>query len=172
MEDFMLKRFGASGINREMFEDCFEQPINLENVSDSEMQKLADEVESIVREKYPDVADTMFRLWKKEELTDEEIDYLAINIKETWDFYWDTLFRLAIKVVWDAPTIEQVVEVKYSLDPNREMPYMVIDRYDEVGMEGVYAGSYDDCQIYMAGQAKVSSCIGMEIVPNPHYQRR
>ena len=65
---------------REMFEDCFEQPINLENVSDSEMQKLSDEVESIVREKYPDEA--------------------------------DTLFRLAIKVVWDAPTIEQVVEVK------------------------------------------------------------
>lgn len=108
MEDFMLNRFGASGINREtMFE-----PINLENVSDSEMQKLADEVESIVREKYPDVADTLFKLMSKEGLTDEEIDYLAINIKETWDFYLDTLFRLAIKVVWDAPTIEQVVEVK------------------------------------------------------------
>ena len=108
MEDFMLKRFGASGINREiMFE-----PINLENVSDSDMQKLADEVESIVREKYPDVADTLFKLMSKEGLTDEEIDYLAVNIKETWDFYWDTLFRLAIKVVWDAPTIEQEVEVK------------------------------------------------------------
>ena len=103
----MLKRFGASCINREMFE-----PINLENVSDSDMQNLADEVESIVREKYPDVADTLFKLMSKEGLTDEEIDYLAINIKETWDFYWDTLFRLAIKVVWDAPTIEQVVEVK------------------------------------------------------------
>ena len=107
MEDFMLKRFGASGINREMFE-----PINLENVSDSEMQNLADEVESIVREKYPDVADTLFKLMSKEGLTDEEIDYLAINIKETWDFYLDTLFRLAIKVVWDAPTIEGEVEVK------------------------------------------------------------
>ena len=107
MEDFMLKRFGASGINREMFE-----PINLENVSDSDMQNLADEVESIVREKYPDVADTLFKLMSKEGLTDEEIDYLAINIKETWDFYLDTLFRLAIKVVWDAPTIEQEVEVK------------------------------------------------------------
>lgn len=112
MNEMMTQRFGASGINREMFEDCFEQPIDMENVSDSEMQKLADEVESIVRGKYPDVADTLFKLWDKEELTDEEIDYLAINIKETWDFYWDTLFRLAIKVVWDAPTIEQMVEVK------------------------------------------------------------
>ena len=112
MNEMMTQTFGASGINREMFEDCFEQPVNMENVSDSEMQKLADEVESIVRKKYPDEADTLFRLWKKEELTDEEIDYLAINIKETWDFYWDTLFRLAIKVVLNAPTIEQVVEVK------------------------------------------------------------
>ena len=112
MKEMMTQTFGASGINREMFEDCFEQPINMENVSDSEMEKLADEVESIVREKYPDEADTLFRLWKKEELTDEEIDYLATNIKETWDFYWDILFRLAIKVVWDTPTIEQEVEVK------------------------------------------------------------
>ena len=112
MNEMMTQTFGASGINREMFEDCFEQPINMENVSDSEMEKLADEVESIVREKYPDEADTLFRLWKKEELTDEDIDYLAINIKETWDFYWDILFRLAIKVVWDTPTIEQEVEVK------------------------------------------------------------
>ena len=108
----MTQQFGASGINREMFEDCFEQPIDMENVSDSEMQKLADEVESIVREKYPDVADTLFKLWSKEVLTDEEYDYLAFHIKKTWDFYWDTLFRLAIKVVWDAPTIEGEVEVK------------------------------------------------------------
>jgi hypothetical protein len=108
----MFKRFGASGINREMFEDCFEQPIDMGNVSDSEMQKLADEVESIVREKYPDVADILFRLWNKADITNDEINYLAINIKETWDFYWNTLFRLAIKVVCDVPTIEQEVEVK------------------------------------------------------------
>ena len=106
MEDFMTKRFGVSGINREMFEDCFEKPTNMENVSDSNMQKLADEVESIVRKKYPEVADKMFEIWKKEEFTDDEIDYLAINIKETWDFYWDTLFRLAIKVVQGEPTID------------------------------------------------------------------
>ena len=61
--------------------------------------------------------------------------------------------------------------MSYSLDPNREMPYMVIDRFDEVGMEGVYAGTYDDCQMYMAEQGKHSSLIGMDIVPNPHYQK-
>jgi hypothetical protein len=113
MEDFMLKRFGASGINREMFEDCFEKPINMENVSDSEMQNLADEVESIVREKYPDIVNEMFRIWTKEDMaTEDEIDYLAIKCCDAWQEYWDTLFRLAIKVVWDAPTIEKVVEVK------------------------------------------------------------
>ena len=111
MEDFMTKKFGASGINREMFEDCFEQPINMENVSDSDMQKIADECESIVREKYPDIADKMFELWTKENLTDEEIDYIAINTNGAWDFYWDTLFRLAM-VVWDTYTIEQESEVK------------------------------------------------------------
>lgn len=112
MEDFMLKRFGASGINREMFEDCFEQPVNMENVSDSEMQKLADEAESILKEKYPEVADEMFRIWASENPTEKELDFVAINCSEAWNAYWDILFRLAIKVVWDAPTIEQVVEVK------------------------------------------------------------
>lgn len=112
MEDFMLKRFGASGINREMFGDCFEQPIDMENVSDSEMQNLADEAESIVKEKYPEVADEMFRIWTSENPTEKELDFVAINCREAWNAYWDTLFRLAIKVVWDAPTIEQVVEVK------------------------------------------------------------
>lgn len=62
--------------------------------------------------------------------------------------------------------------MSYSLNPNREMPYMVIDQFDEVGMEGVYAGTYEDCEMYMAEQAKHSSCIGMDIVPNPHYQKR
>jgi hypothetical protein len=57
---------------------------------------------------------------------------------------------------------------KYSLNPNREMPYMVIDRTDEVGMDGVYAGSYDDCQEFLYEQSQHCS-IGMEIIPNPYY---
>ena len=59
--------------------------------------------------------------------------------------------------------------MSYSLDPNRKMPWMVIDRFDEAGMEGVYAGTYKDCEMYMAEQSKHSSCIGMDIVPNPYY---
>ena len=60
---------------------------------------------------------------------------------------------------------------KYSLDINREMPYMVIDRTDEVGMEGVYAGSYDDCQAFLYEQSQYCS-IGMEIVLNPYYIKK
>ena len=47
---------------------------------------------------------------------------------------------------------------------------MVIDITTEYGMEGIYAGSYEDCQMYMAEEAKYSSCIGMDIVPNPYYK--
>lgn len=39
--------------------------------------------------------------------------------------------------------------IKYSLDPKREMPYMVIDHTTEAGMEGVYAGTYEDCQAFL-----------------------
>lgn len=61
--------------------------------------------------------------------------------------------------------------MSYSLDPKREMSYIVIDNFDEVGMEGVYAGTYEDCEMYMAEQAKHCSCIGMDIVPNPYYKK-
>lgn len=60
---------------------------------------------------------------------------------------------------------------KYSLDPNREMPYMVIDRFDEVGMEGVYAGTYEDCQAFLCEQSQFCG-YGMEIVPNPYYTKK
>ena len=53
MEDFMLKRFGASGINREMFNDCFDEPIDMSNVSDDMMHKLAEHVEGCIREMFP-----------------------------------------------------------------------------------------------------------------------
>ena len=60
--------------------------------------------------------------------------------------------------------------MSYSLDPKRKTPWMVIDMSTEAGEEGVYAGSYEDCEMYMAEQAKYSSCIGMNIIPNPYYR--
>ena len=60
--------------------------------------------------------------------------------------------------------------MSYSLDPKRKMSWMVIDITTEYGMEGIYAGSYEDCEMYMAEQAKYCSCIGMDIVRNPYYK--
>lgn len=96
--DYMTKRFGASGINREMFTDCFGQVIRMDNVSDKAMQKLADEVESVVRQQFPDVADKMFELWQRDDLTDDEYDMMAVGeYKEAFDIYWEQLGSFAIK---------------------------------------------------------------------------
>lgn len=61
---------------------------------------------------------------------------------------------------------------KYSLDPNRELTHKVIDRTDEVGMEGIYAGSYEDCQAYLEEQLQYCSGYGLDIIPNPYYKRK
>lgn len=97
--NFLNKRFGASGINRDMFTDCFEGVINMENVSDEAMQKLADDVESVVRQQFPDVADKMFELWQKDDLTDDEYDKMAVGeYKAAFDTYWEQLASFAIKM--------------------------------------------------------------------------
>ena len=62
------------------------------------------------------------------------------------------------------------MNTSYSLDPKRKTPWMVIDMTTPEGMEGVYAGTYEDCEMYMAEQAKYCSCIGMDIVRNPYYR--
>lgn len=59
----------------------------------------------------------------------------------------------------------------YSLDLNRDRSWLVVDIYDEVGREGIYSGTYEDCQMFMAEYAKHCSCIGMDIVPNPYYRK-
>lgn len=61
--------------------------------------------------------------------------------------------------------------MSYSLDPKRKLSYIVIDITTPEGMEGVYAGTYEDCEMYMAEQAKYGNCIGMDIVPNPYYKK-
>ena len=96
--NYMTKRFGASGINREMFTDCFGVIISMDNVSDEAMQKLADEVESVVRQQFPDVADKMFELWQKDDMTDDEYDMMAVGeYKGAYDTFWAELGSFAIK---------------------------------------------------------------------------
>ena len=62
-----------------------------------------------------------------------------------------------------------MANTRYSLDPNRDRTWLVVDIYDEVGREGIYSGTFNDCQMFMAERAEVCSCIGMYIVPNPYY---
>lgn len=71
----MNKSFGDSNINRQLLEDmpC---AICTKNITDDEMEELADYVEETLRQEYPDIADEMFRLWEKGDYTDEEYDYL------------------------------------------------------------------------------------------------
>ena len=92
----MTQTFGASLINREMFNDCFDDPIDMSNVSDEAMSKLAEYVENAIREKYPEVADEMFRIWTADSPTEDELDYVAINCSEAWAAYWDLLGKFAI----------------------------------------------------------------------------
>ena len=56
--------------------------------------------------------------------------------------------------------------MNYSLDKNRPTPYVVVDNFDEAGRCGVYAGTYEDCEAFVAEQGDCC-IIGMyDIVPN------
>ena len=50
-----------------------------------------------------------------------------------------------------------------NLDPNRITSHVVIDYTDEIGIEGVYIGSFDDCQEFISEQG---DAIGYDIVLN------
>ena len=97
METTDNKRFGASGINREMFTDCLGGAFNMKNVSDSNMQKFADAVENAVRQKHGDMADDFFELWTKDDLTDDEYDMMAVGeYKEAFDTFWAELGKISV----------------------------------------------------------------------------
>lgn len=91
------KQFGVSHINREMFDDCFEQPINMDNVSDDQMEAIANYVENAVRTVYgKEVADKMFGIWVCDEPTDEQMELIATEYRDAWAFYWEMLRSTAI----------------------------------------------------------------------------
>lgn len=95
--DVMTKKFGASAINREMFNDCFNNPIDMSNVSDEFMQDLADTTEDYLRKKYGSDADKMFEIWSDDYLTDDNSIIIATEYKNIWEEYWDVLEDLAPK---------------------------------------------------------------------------
>lgn len=95
--EVMTKKFGASSINREMFNDCFDNAINMSNVSDEFMQDLADTTEDYLRKKYGSDADKMFELWSDDDFADENSIIIATEYKNIWEEYWDVLEELAPK---------------------------------------------------------------------------
>ena len=101
----MTKQFGVSHINREMFEDCFENPINMDNVSDEQMETIANYVENAVRTVYGDeIADNIFGIWACDEPTDEQMELIATDYRDAWLFFWEILGSTAI----NAGGVEQV----------------------------------------------------------------
>ena len=95
--EVMTKKFGASSINSEMFNDCFDNAIDMSNVSDEFMQDLADTTEDYLRKKYGSDADKMFELWSDDDFADENSIIIATEYKSIWEEYWDVLEELAPK---------------------------------------------------------------------------
>ena len=98
--EFATKRFGKSGLNREMFLDCFVEPIDMSELTDEQMQKFADYVEEHIRILYPETADKMFDLWSKvmenDDTADEQSDEIAIECIDVWRAYWIACGRFAV----------------------------------------------------------------------------
>jgi hypothetical protein len=92
----MNKPFGMTAITRQDLEDmpC---PIMASELTDEQMQELANIVEMEVRDRYPEVADKMFELWKKEDRTDEEQDFLDFECDRAEEFWWDMVEEVAVK---------------------------------------------------------------------------
>ena len=115
--DFLNKRFGASGINREMFTDCLGGAFNMKNVSDSNMQKFADAVENAVRQKHGDDADEFFELWTKDDLTDDEYDMMAVGkYSDAYETYWDEIEKLAGTIEGAINNISALKNLSYFLE--------------------------------------------------------
>ena len=99
-KEFATKRFGKSGLNREMFLDCFAVPIDMSGLTGEQMQKFADYVEEHIRILYPETADKMFELWSKvldnDNTTDEQEEGIAIECADAWRAYWIALGKFAV----------------------------------------------------------------------------
>jgi hypothetical protein len=91
----MNKPFGMTAITRQDLEDmpC---PIMASELTDEQMQELANLVEMEVRDRYPEVADKMFELWKKEDRTDEEQDFLDFECDQAEELWWDMVEEIAV----------------------------------------------------------------------------
>lgn len=96
--EIMYKKFGVSEITRGLFE-ILPCPICMTDATDEQMEKLADYVEAEVRNEYPEIADRIFELWQKEELTQEERDFLDTTCYKAIELWWEVLEEYAIGIL-------------------------------------------------------------------------
>ena len=97
IDEVMDKEFGKSEITRRLFEElpC---PICTTDLTDEQMEELANFVENEVRAEFPEVADRMFELCTKEEvLTDDELDFLnSRECEKANELWWKILEDYAV----------------------------------------------------------------------------
>jgi hypothetical protein len=97
-KDGNTPQFGISRINRVMFKDCFDKPIDMSNVPDEAMVLLALKVENYMRDIYSSMADKMFAIWANDDSTDEDQEMIATyQGGKMWKDYWKTLEDFAIQ---------------------------------------------------------------------------
>lgn len=87
------KKFGESGITRLMFLYSFKYPIDMDYVSDSNMEILATSVENYIRCKYSKEADILFAIWSD---SYNKILYSDMYNQEAWSEYLLLLEKTAI----------------------------------------------------------------------------
>lgn len=103
--------FGDSEITREMFEDAwsfqhrvnlpldwFSNPIDMSKVSDEQICKIVKTVESIIREKYPTMANKLFALIAHNGFTKDDENKIIFYKNENgvmWNEYWNLLREYA-----------------------------------------------------------------------------
>lgn len=145
-EEYMTKTFGQSEISRQLFADM-PYPICTINITDEQMEKLVKEVEDEVISKYPDVAEKMFTLWRKEVNTDEEIDFLMNECSDAEDTWWILLrfnainnygakyycdIKLGEIAQYAKPTKE---DMEYAIESNKQSQEQIDAAIEDIDMK-------------------------------------
>ena len=100
--EVMTKVFGKSYITRQVLEDM-PYPVYAENITDEQMQELANYVESEVRKQYPEVADKLFEFRNKGingYANESEYSFLyTIECDKASILWWELVEEYAVKTI-------------------------------------------------------------------------
>ena len=97
---------------KQKYENVQKELYNGFGITDEEMEMLADYVEFDVRNEFPDVADKMFRLWRKsingEEYTQDERTFLNTECDKANAYWWSAIEDYAVNEL-GAPYYEDIL---------------------------------------------------------------